>query len=69
MQQQRLTEVHVLGYRIDRIVHDSPRSERFEVVSPEGQDALASFSDRPAAENFIVMRELRAIELRPNQPG
>ena len=69
MQQQRRTEANVLGYRIDRIVLDSPASERFEVVSPEGDHTLASFSDRPAAENFIVMRELRAIELRPSQPG
>ena len=57
----------MLGYRIDRIVHDAPASERFEVVSPESQSALASFPDRPAAENFIVMRELRSIELRPSQ--
>ena len=69
MQKQRLTEAHVLGYRIDRIIHDAPASERFEVVGPENQSTLASFPDRPAAENFIVMRELRAIELRPNQPG
>jgi len=63
MPSQRLTEVDILGYRIDRI--DAPDSPAWEVLAPENAAVLARFADRESAERFIILRELRAIELRP----
>lgn len=69
MRNQHLTETNVLGYRIDRIEPGDPYGARYEVLAPEDGQVLASFLDRPSAEQFIVMRELRSIEQRPRTPA
>lgn len=69
MHGQRLTETHVLGYRIDRIETAKASVTHYEVLIAEGGAVLAQFADRSAAEKFIVMRELRSIELRPRMPA
>jgi hypothetical protein len=68
MQNQRLTEANILGYRIDRIEQAARATSHYEVLGPDNDAVLASFLDRPSAEQFIVMRELRSIELRPRNP-
>lgn len=65
MHAQRLTETHLLGYRIDRVETANPRAAHYEVLISDDGSVLAQFADRSAAEKFIVMRELRSIELRP----
>lgn len=66
---QRLTETNVLGYRIDRIEATATSGTRYEVLVADDGILLAQFEDRSAAEKFIVMRELRSIELRPRVPA
>ena len=56
----------LLGYRIER---DGSAPERWRVLDPEGSRVPGVFADLPAAERFIVMRELRALELRPRRPS
>ncbi|WP_440222546.1 hypothetical protein ACQQ2N_15855 [Dokdonella sp. MW10] len=60
-------EPHLLGYRIERTTdtEDAP----YQVFAPDDTGELARFRDRPSAEQFIVMRELRAIETRPRHPA
>jgi len=69
MQEHRLTETNILGYRIDRIARDLADACCYEVIGPEDGSVLAIFSDRPAAEKFVVMRELRSTEMRPRSPA
>jgi hypothetical protein len=69
MQTRRLTETNVFGYRIDLIETGHSSHPRYEVCAPQDGAVLASFDDRIAAEQFIVMRELRAIEQRPRSPA
>ena len=66
---RRLTELVILGYRIDRIERDATDSCRFEVLGPEHSDVLAVFEDRPAAERFVINRELRSIATSPRSPA
>lgn len=68
MHDQRHTELNLLGYRIDRVGVPADEAMRYEVIGPEQGAVLARFCDRPAAEQFVVMRELRAVELRPRSP-
>ncbi len=69
MQTRRQTEANILGYRLDRIEDGLPETLRYEVSAPDSVMALASFPDRPSAEQFIVMRELRTIATRPRSPA
>lgn len=64
-----LTETKILGYRIDRVARDAADACCYEVIGPHDGGVLAIFADRPAAEQFVVMRELRSIELRPRSPA
>jgi len=69
MQQQNRTEANILGYRLDRIDDAHARSPRYEVRGPEDGSVIASFPDRPAAERYIVTRELDSIRLRRGTPA
>lgn len=64
----RLTELVILGYRIDRIDPEASDACRYEVLGPEHSDVLAVFGDRPAAEKFVITRELQSIAMRPRSP-
>ena len=69
MQSRRHTEANILGYRLDRIESQPAEAIRYEVTSPDNGIVLAHFPDRPSAERFIVMRELRQISTRPRNPA
>lgn len=69
MQTHRQTEANILGYRLDRIENSLPETLRYEVSAPDSGMAIASFLDRPSAEQFIVLRELRTIATRPRNPA
>ncbi len=69
MYSHRQTEANILGYRLDRIEGGLPDSLRYEVSAPDSGMAIASFFDRPSAEQFIVLRELRTIATRPRNPA
>ncbi len=69
MQAHRKTEANILGYRLDRIEDGLPETLRYEVSAPDSGMAIASFLDRPSAEQFIVLRELRTIATRPRNPA
>ncbi len=69
MQPHRQTETNILGYRLDRIEADLPDSVHYEVISPDNDTVIGHFPDRPTAERFIVMRELRQISMRPRNPA
>lgn len=69
MHTHRQTEANILGYRLDRIEGCLPDTRRYEVSAPGSGAAIASFLDRPAAEQFIVLRELRTIAMRPRNPA
>jgi len=56
----------LLGYRIQR---DAVDPDRWHVIEPDGRCVLAVFEGLQAAERFIVMRELRALESRPRHPA
>ena len=64
MQEQRKTEVNVLGYRIERVQilddHGRLAVRRYEVLGPESDTLLGSFAHRAEAEREIVARELGA---------
>lgn len=59
-------EPTMLGYPIDA---EAAAPKRFRVRDPASGDVLAVFEDLPAAERFVVLRELRAIESRPRHPA
>lgn len=65
MRDQRHTEVHVLGYRIERVLtldeHGDIAAQWYEVLAPGSQALLGSFAHRAEAERDIVTRELAAI--------
>lgn len=69
MQIQRLTEANILGYQLNRIENGDASSPRYEVLGPENAVVLASFRDRPSAEQFIVTRELSSIRILPRNPA
>lgn len=69
MQTSRQTEANILGYRLDRIEAALPDTLHYEVSTPDDGTAIASFLDRPSAERFIVLRELRTIATRPRNPA
>lgn len=59
-------ESAMLGYPIDA---DATPPKRYRVRDPASGDVLAVFEDLSAAERFVVLRELRAIESRPRHPA
>jgi hypothetical protein len=65
MRDQRHTEVNVLGYRIELVRTLDDRgdiaAQRYEVLAPESQVLLGSFTHRAEAEREIISRELAAI--------
>lgn len=69
MQRLRQTEANILGYRLDRIEETLAQSLHYEVHGPEGDNVIARFRDRSAAERFIVARELRTIRVRRGTPA
>ena len=69
MHSHRQTEANILGYRLDRIEGGMPDTRHYEVSAPDTDTAIASFLDRPSAEQFIVLRELRTIATRPRNPA
>ena len=69
MPAQRLTEANILGYKLDRIVELGSAVPHYEVRGPETGSALASFSDRHSAEQFIVMCELGKLPGRTGTPA
>ena len=69
MPTQRLTEANILGYHLDRIVELGRTMPHYEVCGPESGAPLASFIDRPSAEQFIVMRELGQLHRRTRTPA
>lgn len=69
MQPRRQTEANILGYRLDRIEAGLPENLHYEVSAPDSGMAIASFLDRPSAEQFIVLRELRTIAKPPRNPA
>ena len=69
MHNQRLTEANIFGYRLDRIDEVNRQSSRYEVLGPNDSGVIASFPDRPSAERFILMRELRTSGIRPRNPA
>lgn len=68
MQTHRQTEATILGYRLDRIETNRADPTRYEVTSPDKGIVIGHFPDRPSAERFIVMRELRQMSIRPRNP-
>lgn len=69
MQNQRHVEANILGYRLDRIEETKTRSLHYEVCAPDDGAPIASFENRPEAEQFIVLRELRSVAMRPRNPA
>lgn len=69
MPDHRHTEVHVLGYRIQRVRTLDERgmlaAQRYEVLAPESDVLLGTFAQRADAEREIVSRELGALPRRP----
>lgn len=65
MRDQRHIEVHVLGYRIERVrkVDDrgSVTTQWYEVLAPESDALLGTFTKRAEAEREIIARELAAL--------
>lgn len=65
MQHQRQIEVHVLGYRIERVraVNDlgDVATQWYEVLAPESEVLLGTFAQRAEAEREIISRELAAL--------
>ena len=65
MNNKRLTEVNVLGYRIERVQKIDDRGDIaahwYEVLAPESTRVLGTFAHRAEAEREIITRELRAI--------
>lgn len=57
---------HLLGYRIER---EAPAVDRWRVLAPDDPGVLAVFDGLPAAERFVVLRELRGLDLRPRHPA
>ncbi len=57
---------HLLGYRIER---DASDADHWCVLEPDGTRVPGVFDGLPAAERFIVLRELRALETRPRHPA
>lgn len=64
-----LIETKILGYRIDRVDRERADACCYEVIGPDECGVLAIFADRPAAEQFVVLCELRSIEMRPRSPA
>ncbi|MEO7433646.1 MAG: hypothetical protein ABIR62_16875 [Dokdonella sp.] len=66
MRDQRHTEVHVLGYRIERVRQFDHQGEMvvqwYEVLAPESAALIGSFAHRAEAEREIVSRELNALQ-------
>ena len=56
----------MLGYPIET---DAASTQRYRVRDPASGDVLAVFEDLPAAERFVVLRELRSIPSRPRHPA
>jgi hypothetical protein len=56
----------MLGYPIDA---DPTPPRSYRVRDPASGDVIAEFADLPAAERFVILRELRAIESRPRHPA
>jgi hypothetical protein len=69
MQNQRLTEANILGYRLERIDGENQRNVRYEVLGPDRDDVIGRFSDRTSAERFIVQREMGMIRSMPRNPA
>lgn len=69
MPTQRLTEANILGYQLDRIHLLGRTIHHYEVRGPETGAVLASFLDRPSAEQFIVLRELGMLPRRAGTPA
>lgn len=65
MKNQRKTEVHVLGYRIERVCRLNEQgevdSQWYEVMAPDSDALLGSFAQRSMAEREIIERELAAL--------
>ena len=61
MNEQRKTEVNVLGYRIEHVQILNDRGELatrwYDVLGPESGTLLGSFPHRAEAEREIVSRE------------
>ena len=68
MNTSRHTEVNVLGYRIERLRKFDDRgavaAQWYEVLAPESDALLGSFTHRAEAEREIIARELRALPRR-----
>lgn len=62
MRHQRLIEVNVLGYRIERVrqidAQDEVTMQWYEVLAPESDEVLGRFAQRAEAEREVVTREL-----------
>jgi hypothetical protein len=69
MPTNRLTEANILGYQLDRILELGRSIPHYEVRGPDAGAAIASFIDRPSAEQFIVMRELGQLPRRAGTPA
>lgn len=69
MQDERSIEANILGYRLDRVEEFQTRTLRYEVYAPVDGAILARFENRPAAEQFILQRELQTIAVRPSHPA
>lgn len=69
MRDQRHTEVHVLGYRIERVRRLDHRgavaTQWYEVLAPESDQLLGTFAQRAEAEREIITRELAALPRPP----
>lgn len=65
MHHQRHTEVHVLGYRIERVrkVDDcgAVATQWYEVLAPESEALLGTFAQRAEAEREVIARELSVL--------
>lgn len=63
MNEQRKTEINVLGYRIERVqildAYGQLATRRYDVLGPESDTLLGSFAHRAEAEREIVTRELQ----------
>lgn len=69
MQSQRHIEANILGYRLERIEEIQTNTQRYEVCAPGDGSIIARFENRPEAERFIVLRELRTVAMRPRHPA
>lgn len=56
----------MLGYPIDA---DAGSPQLYRVRDPASGDVLAVFDDLPAAERFVILRELHTIQSRPRHPA